>query len=78
MNFNRGTSRSLFLLMLWTLGALAQSSSPPPQTAEPISPDEVVVVIDDVEFTARELRVPPQRFHHTGGYAHEQTGCAWQ
>ena len=65
MNFNRGTSRILFLLMLWTLGALAQSSSPPPQAAETISPDEVVVVIDDVEFTARELRVirnalPPQ------------------
>ncbi len=65
MNFNRGTSRSLFLLMLWTLGALAQSSSPPAQTAEPISPDEVVVVIDGVEYTARELRVirnalPPQ------------------
>ena len=65
MNFNRGTSRSLFLLMLWTLGAWAQSPSPPPQAAEPISPDEVVVVIDGVEFTARELRVirnalPPQ------------------
>ena len=57
MNFNRTTSCGLFLLILWTLSAWAQSSSPPPQAAEPISPDEVVVVIDGVEYTARELRV---------------------
>ena len=65
MNFNRSISCSLFLLILWTLAAWAQSSSPPPQAAEPISPDEVVVVIDGVEYTARDLRVirnalPPQ------------------
>jgi peptidyl-prolyl cis-trans isomerase C len=65
MNFNRSTSRSLFLLILWTLGAWAQSSSPAPQAAQVVSPDEVVVVIDGVEYTARELRVirnalPPQ------------------
>ena len=65
MNFKRSASRSFFLLILWALGAWAQSSSPPPQSAEPVSPDEVVVVIDDVEFTAREIRVirnalPPQ------------------
>ena len=71
MNFNLSTSRSLFLLILWTLGAWAQSSSPPPQAAEPISPDEVVVVIDGVEYTARELRVirnalPPQYKKQTG------------
>ena len=51
--------------MLWTLGAAAQSASPPPQAAEPIAPAEVVVVIDGVEYTAREIRVirnalPPQ------------------
>ena len=65
MNFHRGTSYSLILLMLWALGAWAQSSSPPPQAAEPIAPDDVVVVIDGVEYTAREIRVirnalPPQ------------------
>ena len=65
MNFNRSISCSLFLLILWTLAAWAQSSAPPPQAAEPISPDEVIVVIDGVEFTARKLRVirnalPPQ------------------
>ncbi len=65
MNFNRSASGSVFLSILWSLGAWAQSSAPAPQAAQVVSPDEVVVVIDDVEYTARDLRIirnalPPQ------------------
>ncbi len=65
MNFNRSASGSVFLSILWSLGAWAQSSAPAPLAAEAVSPDEVVVVIDEVEYTARDLRIirnalPPQ------------------